>query len=158
MEAKTGVAALEVVAAFLKEKKALNMAAEELELKKSLAKAKEEERIYEQMNKEELFSTPLQVEDSPTVTVSASVLSRKTTVVASATPSVKVSSSGPVSKSLYVSSTDVYISRPQGPPSSKSPLHNHHGQPVSTHTSPYTTHPTVIYSAGDQPMGIPQTP
>ena len=48
MEAKTGVAALEVVAAFLKEKKALNIAAEELELKKKLAKAKEEERIYEQ--------------------------------------------------------------------------------------------------------------
>ena len=56
MEAKTGVAALEVVAAFLKEKKALNMAAEELKLKKSLAKAKEEERIYEQ--RRIIFYTP----------------------------------------------------------------------------------------------------
>ena len=40
MEAKTGVAALEVVAAFLKEKKALNMAAEELELKKKIGQSK----------------------------------------------------------------------------------------------------------------------
>lgn len=58
IKAKTRVAALEVEAAFLKEKQALKMAEEQLELKKSLAKAKEEERIYEQMNNEELFSTP----------------------------------------------------------------------------------------------------
>ena len=58
MKAKTRVAALEVEAAFLKEKQALKMAEEQLEFKKSLAKAKEEERIYEQMNNEELVSTP----------------------------------------------------------------------------------------------------
>lgn len=40
MEAKTRVAAL-------KERQALNMAAEQLELKKSLANAKDEEQIYE---------------------------------------------------------------------------------------------------------------
>ena len=34
------------------------MAEEQLELRKSLAKAKEEERIFEQMNNEELVSTP----------------------------------------------------------------------------------------------------
>ena len=34
------------------------MAEEQLELKKGLAKAKEEERIYEQMNNEELGCTP----------------------------------------------------------------------------------------------------
>ena len=56
IKAKTRVAALEVEAAFLKEKQALKMAEEQLELKKSLAKAKEEERIYEQMSNEELVS------------------------------------------------------------------------------------------------------
>ena len=34
------------------------MAKEQLELKKSLPKEKEKERIYEQMNNEELVSTP----------------------------------------------------------------------------------------------------
>ena len=58
IKAKTRVAALEVEAAFLKEKQALKMAEEQLELKKSLAKAKEEERIYEQMSNEELVSIP----------------------------------------------------------------------------------------------------
>lgn len=58
IKAKTRVAALEVEAAFLKEKQALRMAEEQLELKKSLAKAKEEERIYEQMSNEELVSIP----------------------------------------------------------------------------------------------------
>ena len=43
IEAETRAAALEVEAAFLKEKRALKMAEEQLELKKSLAKAKEEE-------------------------------------------------------------------------------------------------------------------
>ena len=47
-----------VEAAFLKEKQALKMAEERLELKKSLAKAKEEERVYEQMSNEELVSIP----------------------------------------------------------------------------------------------------
>ena len=55
---KTRVAALEVEVVFLKEKQALKMAEEQLELRKSLAKAKEEERIFEQMNNEELVSTP----------------------------------------------------------------------------------------------------
>ena len=58
IKAKTRVAALEVETAFLKEKQALKMAEEQLELKKNLAKVKEEERIYEQMNNEELVSTP----------------------------------------------------------------------------------------------------
>ena len=58
IKAKTRVAALEVETASLKEKQALKMAEEQLELRKSLAKAKEEERIYEQMNSEEWVSTP----------------------------------------------------------------------------------------------------
>ena len=57
IKARTRVAAHKVEAAFLKEKQALKMAKEHLELKKSLAKAKEEERIYEEMNNEELVST-----------------------------------------------------------------------------------------------------
>ena len=58
IKAKTRVAAVEVEAAFLKEKQSLKMAEEQLELKKSLVKAKEEEKIYEEMNNEELVSTP----------------------------------------------------------------------------------------------------
>ena len=58
IKAKTRVAALEVEAAFLKEKQALKMAEEQLELKKSQAKAKEEESIYEQMSNKELVSIP----------------------------------------------------------------------------------------------------
>jgi len=59
LEAKTKVASLEIKAAFLKEKQALKMAAEELQLKENLAQAKEEEKIFEQLNKEELSSTPI---------------------------------------------------------------------------------------------------
>ena len=58
IKAKTRVADLAVEAAFLKEKQALKKAEEQLELKKSPAKAKEQEMIYEQMNNEELVSTP----------------------------------------------------------------------------------------------------
>ena len=49
------------------------MAEEQLELKKSLAKAEEEERIYEQMNNEELFYTPtcLQAQRLPIFPVSS---------------------------------------------------------------------------------------
>jgi len=58
IEAKTRVAALQVEVAFLKEMQALKIAEKQLEMMKSLAEAKGEERIYEQMNNEELFSTP----------------------------------------------------------------------------------------------------
>ena len=53
IEAKTKVAVLEIEASFLKEKQALKMAAEHLELKHSLAQAREEEGIYEEMKYEE---------------------------------------------------------------------------------------------------------
>ena len=73
IKAKSKVAALEVEAAFLKEKQTLKMAEEQLELRKSLAKAKEEERIFEQMNNEELVSTPtcLQTQRLPIFPVSS---------------------------------------------------------------------------------------
>ena len=65
IEAKTRVASLEVKAAFLKKKQALKMAAEELELKENLAQAKEEEKIFEQLNKEEFSSTPISAPGLP---------------------------------------------------------------------------------------------
>ncbi|KAJ7383246.1 hypothetical protein OS493_029650 [Desmophyllum pertusum] len=51
IEAKAKAAALEVKAAFLKEKQALRMAAEELDLRQEIAQAKLEEKIYEQYDK-----------------------------------------------------------------------------------------------------------
>lgn len=70
IKAKTRVAALEVEAAFLNEKQ------EQLELKKSPTKAKKEDKIYEQINNEQLFSTPacLQTESLPTFPVSSLLL------------------------------------------------------------------------------------
>ena len=53
IEAKVRAAALEVEARFLKEKQALKMACEELELRQKIAEAKAEERTYEDFNEEE---------------------------------------------------------------------------------------------------------
>jgi len=126
IKAKTGVAALKVEAAFLKEKQALKMAEEQLELKRSLAKAKEE-KIYEQMNNEQLFSTPacLQTKSLPlfpvssllpastakdanitSLTTQGSLLTMTTSaVVTSSCPSNAISVLEPASKSLPVSSS-----------------------------------------------------
>ena len=48
IQAKAKTASLEAKAAFLKEKQALKMAAEELELRQMIAQAKAEENVYEQ--------------------------------------------------------------------------------------------------------------
>ena len=48
IQAKVKTASLEAKAAFLKEKQALKMAAEELELRRMIAQAKAEENVYEQ--------------------------------------------------------------------------------------------------------------
>ena len=48
IQAKAKTASLEAKAAFLKEKQALKMAAEELELRRMIAQAKAEENVYEQ--------------------------------------------------------------------------------------------------------------
>ena len=53
IEAKARAAALEVEARFLKEKQALRMASEELELRQKIAEAKAEERTYEEFNEEQ---------------------------------------------------------------------------------------------------------
>ena len=53
IEAKAKAAALEVKAVFLKERQALRMATEELELRQEIAQAKVEERLYEQFELEQ---------------------------------------------------------------------------------------------------------
>ena len=53
IEAKARAAALEVEARFLKEKQALRMASEELELRQKIAEAKTEERTYEEFDDEQ---------------------------------------------------------------------------------------------------------
>ena len=53
MEAKAKAAALEIKAAFLKERQALRMASEELELRQEIAQAKIEEKVYEQFEMEQ---------------------------------------------------------------------------------------------------------
>ena len=53
MEAKAKAAALEVKAVFLKERQALRMATEELELRQEIAQAKVEETFYEQFELEQ---------------------------------------------------------------------------------------------------------
>ena len=53
IEAKAKVAALEVEARFLREKQALRMATEELELRQKITEAKEEGKTYEQFGEEQ---------------------------------------------------------------------------------------------------------
>ena len=53
IEAKARAAVLEVEARFLKEKQALRMASEELELGQKIAEAKAEERTYEEFDEEQ---------------------------------------------------------------------------------------------------------
>ena len=53
IEAKAKAAALEVKASFLKEKQALKMATEELELRQQIAEAKAEEKTYEKFEEEQ---------------------------------------------------------------------------------------------------------
>ena len=161
IEAKTRVAALEVEAAFLKEKQALKMAEEQLELKKSLAKAKEEERIYEQMNNEELFSTPtcmqsqrlpifpvssLLVDDamkdaniaSPTTPKSVSMA--LTSVMSSTAPSVTTSHLKPASKpfQVQVSSCSTSVSEHLKPPQVNPPSGKTMGQTRPLYSNPLT--------------------
>ena len=52
IEGKAKAAALEVKASFLKEKQALKMATEELELRQQIAEAKAEEKTYEKFEEE----------------------------------------------------------------------------------------------------------
>ena len=159
IKAKTRVAALEVEAAFLKEKQALKMAEEQLELK-NLAKAMEEERIYEQMNNEELVSIPtcLHTQKLPKFPVSSlfpanitkdanviflsiprSVVTMTiTAMMTSSQPSNAISVLEPASKSLPVYSSDNHVSGHQKP-SPADPLCGYSiGQIAPIYTSPTT--------------------
>ena len=53
----------------MKEKQALKMAAEQLELKQSLAQAREEERIYEEMKNEESTCASVHTQSLPICTM-----------------------------------------------------------------------------------------
>ena len=92
IEAKARAAALEVEARFLKEKQALRMASEELELRQKIAEAKAEERTYEEFNEEQnldgmhdyledakdkLTSTPFSSEAKPSNQITLKVPSVK---------------------------------------------------------------------------------
>ena len=166
IKVKTWVADLEVEAAFLKEKQALKMAEEQLELKKSLAKAKEEERIYEQMNSEELVSTPtcLHAQRLPKFPVSSllpanitkdanvtslstpgSVVTMTTTAMMSSShPSNAISVLEPASKSLPVYSSGNHVSGHQKP-SPADPL----GGYSTGQTAPIYTSPTTACKSGN---------
>ena len=134
IKAKSKAAAQEVEAAFLKEKQALKMAEEQLELRKSLPKAKEEEKIFEQMNIEELVSTPtcLQAQKPPIFPVSTFL----TANVAKDTNIISLSTPGSV-----VTITTVTSSRSPNvtsvlEPASKSPPAHSSGNHVSGHRYP----------------------
>ena len=166
IKAKTRVADLEVEAAFLKEKQALKMAEEQLELKKSLAKAKEEERIYEQINSEELVSTPTCLHTQrlrkfpvssllpANITKDANVTSLSTpgsvvtmtttTMMTSSHPSNAISLLEPASKSLPVYSSGNHVSGHQKP-SPADPL----GGYSTGQTAPIYTSPTTACKSGN---------
>ena len=159
IEAKTRVAALQVEVAFLKEMQALKIAEKQLEMMKSLAEAKGEERIYEQMNNEELFSTPtcVQTQRLPIFPVSSlladdamkdanitslttpgSVLTATTTVMTSTPLSATASHLEPASKPFQVSSCSTSAPAYQKPPQT-SPLSGYAiGQTRPHYTSPMT--------------------
>ena len=158
IEAKTRVATLEVEAAFLKEKQAIKMAEEELELKKSIAKAKREEMIYEQMNNEELFSTPtsIQTQRLPIFPVSSLLVDEcKKDVNSTPGPSVTISTAAlasttqsdlkPASKSFEVKSSDMCTSEQQSHSQVSSLNKGLMGQSGPLYTSP-TTACTSLYS------------
>ena len=147
IKAKTRVAALEVETAFLKEKQALKMAEEQLELRKSLAKAKEEERIYEQMNSEEWVSTPtcLQTQKLPIFPVFSLLpanVTKDTNITSLSTPGSVVT----MTTAAMVTSSSSSNAIPILEPASKSlPAHSS-GNHVSGHQYPTRANPLSGYT------------
>ena len=149
IKAKTRVAALAVEAAFLKERQALKMVEEILELRKNLAKAKKEERIFEQMNNEELVSTPtcLQTQRFPIFPVSSLLLTnvtKDTNITSPSTPGsvVTITTAAMVTSSHSSSAFSVLE------PASKSlPAHSS-GNHVSGHQYPTQANPLSGYTTG----------
>ena len=149
IKAKTRVAALDVEAAFLKEKQALKMAEEQLELRKNLAKAKEEERIFEQMNNEELVSTPtcLQTQRFPIFLVSSLLptnVTRDTNITSLSTPGsvVTITTSAMVTSSHSLSAISVLE------PASKSLSAHSSGNHASGYQYPTLVNPLSGYTTG----------
>ena len=150
IKAKTRVVALEVEAAFLKEKQALKMAEEQLELRKNLAKAKEEERIFEQMNNEELVSTPtcLQTQRFPIFPVSSLLpsVTKDTNITSLSTPGLVVT----ITTSAMVTSSHSSSAISVLEPASKSlPAHSS-GNHASGHQYPTLVNPLVDILQGKQ--------
>ena len=146
IKAKNRVAALEVEAAFLKEKQALKMAEE---LRKNLAKAKEEERTFEQMNNEELVSTPtcLQTQRFPIFPVSSLLptnVTKDTNIASLSTPGsvVTITTAAMVTSSHSSSAISVLE------PASKSLLAHSSGNHVSGHQYPTQANPLSGYTTG----------
>ena len=173
IEAKTKVAALEIEVSFLKEKQALKMAAEQLELKQSLAQAREEERIYEEMKNEESTLAPVHAQSTPICTMqsgnfagleptsqqqlvsSLGVTDYQQPLQASPLGAFTVPQKGPIytapintGASQSKEETTAYTAKP-------------HEHPSSVHSSSYpslATTPAVTYTAPDQVWCLPPSP
>ena len=149
IKAKSKVTALEVEAAFLKEKQALKMAEEQLELRKSLAKAKEEEKIFEQIKREELVSTPtcLQTQRPPifpeSSLLTANVM-KDTNIASLLTPgSVATMTTATVVTSSRSSNAISVLE-----PASKSLTAHYSGNHVSGHRYPTQANPLSGHATG----------
>ena len=173
IEAKTKVAPLEIEISFLKEKQALKMAAEQLELKQSLAQAREEERIYEEMKNEESTLAPVRTQSPPICTMqsgnfagveptsqqqlesSLGVKDYQQPLQASPLGAFTVPQKGPIyitpintSVSGSKEETIAYTAKP-------------HEHPSSVHSSSYpslATTPAVTYTAPGQIWCLPPSP
>ena len=173
IEAKTKVATLEIEVSFLKEKQALKMAAEQLELKQSLAQAREEERIYEEMKNEESTLAPVHTQSPPICTMqsgnfagleptsqqqlvsSLGVTDYQQPLQASPLGAFTVPEKGPIyttpintGASQSKEETTAYTAKP-------------HEHPLSVHSSSYpslATTPAVTYTAPDQVWCLPPSP
>ena len=102
MEAKAKAAALEVKAVFLKERQALKMATEELELRQEIAQAKIEEKLYEQFELEQNldgmndYLEKMKVQSTSTPISSQAISSSQVTLlVASASNVISKDQQGP---------------------------------------------------------------
>ena len=125
------------------------MAEEQLELRKRLAKAREEERIFEQMNNEELVSTPtcLQTQRLPIFPVSSLLtanVTKDTTVASLSTPGSVVTMTTATMVSSSRSSNAISVLEP----ASKSlPAHSS-GNHVLGYQYPTQANPLSGYTTG----------
>jgi len=125
MEAKANAAALEVKAVFLKERQALRMASEELELRQEIAQAKLEERLYEQFEMEQNidgmndYLEKMKVQSTSTPISSQAISSGQVTLpVTSASNAISKDQQGP---DVLISVSKVPIVTPSITPISSSP-------------------------------------